>query len=78
MGRVTLGQVEELALALSISDQQLLMQKLGERLTSHQEYFARAEQFLQTCVENPVPSAMLMDAGAECADMRNERGNELV
>ena len=78
MGVVTFGQVEAMAEALPIQDQQRLIDRIGERLASRQDYFVRAEAFIKTCLENPVRPALGMDAGEEIEDMRNERGNELL
>lgn len=86
MSALTFGQVEEMVEALPLQDQERLIQRTGERLASRQEYFARAEAFIKTCLESPVrPKSSngldvlgLMDVGKEIAEMRDERGDQLI
>ena len=74
---VTLGQVEALAVALPVRDQQRLIERISERIAVRQDYFTRARAFLKTCLESPVRPASGMDAGEEMRTMREERGDEL-
>ena len=75
MSTVTLWQIEEMVDALPMQDQERLVLRLNERLASRQEYFARAEAFIRTCLESPVcPKSStdldylrIMDAGKEIA-----------
>jgi hypothetical protein len=77
-GTMTLGQVEELVKTLPMTDQQRLIERISERLAERQNYFTRADAFLQTCRENPVRPNADMDAGDEIAAMREERGDQLL
>jgi len=77
LSAVTLGQVEALVEALPLRDQQRLIDRISERLAARQDYFAGAEAFLKTCLENPVRPAAGMDAGKEIAALREERGDPL-
>lgn len=74
---VTLGEVEELAAALPLPDQQRLVEWMSERLATRENTLASARAFLKICLENPVRPASEMDSGAEIAVMREERGKEL-
>ncbi|MCW3051596.1 MAG: hypothetical protein JWN14_766 [Chthonomonadales bacterium] len=74
---MTLGQVEELVVALPLPDQQRLIERISERLEAQPDYIARAEAFLKTCLENPVRPIAVMNAGEETAAMRAERGDDL-
>jgi hypothetical protein len=74
---VTLGQIETLVEALPAQDQQRLVERINARLAARQDYFARAEAFLKTCLESPVLPTAEMDAGVEVAAMREERGDQL-
>jgi hypothetical protein len=74
---VTFGQIEELVEALPLHDQQRLIESVSGRLMAHQGYFARAQAFLNTCVDNPVRPGARMDSGEEFASMREERGSYL-
>jgi hypothetical protein len=86
MSAVTLGQIEEMVEALPLPDHERLIVRLNERLASRQEYFARAETFIKTCLESPVrPKSStelddlgLFDSGTEIAEMRDERGDQLL
>ena len=74
---MTLEQIEKLVEALPLQDQQRLVGSVSERLMVHEDYFARAQAFLKTCIENPIRPAAAMDSGVEIASMREERGDQL-
>lgn len=76
-GTMALRQVEELAEALPLPEQQRLIERMTRRLQARQEGLARAEAFLKTCMECPVHPTGQMDAGEEIARMRQERGDNL-
>jgi hypothetical protein len=69
---VTLEQIVGMVEALPTPDQERLVARLNERLASRQEYFARAEAFITTCLENPIVPACGMDSGIAIAEMRDE------
>jgi len=86
MSSVTLEQIEDMVKALPMQDQERLIGRLSEHLVSRQDYFARADSFIKTCVENPVrPQSYtvvddfgMIDSGLEIAEMRDERGDQLL
>lgn len=86
MSEVTLAQIDAMVEALPLPDQRRLIQRIEQRLSSGQDYFARAEAFIKGCLENPVhviaPAELydigLMDSGVEMAAIRDERGDQLL
>jgi len=86
MAAVTYSQVAEMVDALPLHDQQRIVQRIGDRLATQQEYFVVAAAFLKHCLENPIrpessaslDGQKLLDSGKEIADMREERGDQLL
>ena len=77
-GMVTLGQVEELAAALPLLEQERLIERITQRINARRDDRVQAEAFLKACLESPVRPASAMDAGEEMAAMREERGDDLL